>query len=46
MESWILVFLLVIIILSRFLLGSCLSAYIDYKLSKRFPNRPKKGWND
>ncbi|XP_069821317.1 small integral membrane protein 38 [Dendropsophus ebraccatus] len=42
MESGILVFLLVIIILSRFLLWSCLSTYIDYKLSKRFPNRTKK----
>ncbi|XP_040266609.1 small integral membrane protein 38 [Bufo bufo] len=42
MESWILMFLLVIIILSRFILWSCLSKYIDYKLSKRFPTRPKK----
>ncbi|XP_071970507.1 small integral membrane protein 38 [Engystomops pustulosus] len=40
-ESGVLVFLLVIIILSRFLLWSCLSTYIDYKLAKRFPNRPK-----
>ncbi|XP_068115767.1 small integral membrane protein 38 [Hyperolius riggenbachi] len=43
MESGILVFLLVVIILSRFILWSCLSTYIDYKLAKRFPD---KGWND
>ncbi|XP_063802150.1 small integral membrane protein 38 [Pseudophryne corroboree] len=42
MESGILVFLMVIIILSRFILWSCLSTYIDYKLSKRFPKRPKE----
>ncbi|XP_073397922.1 small integral membrane protein 38 [Dendrobates tinctorius] len=42
MESGILVFLLVLILLSRFILWSCLSTYIDYKLAKRFPHRPKK----
>ncbi|XP_053305315.1 small integral membrane protein 38 [Spea bombifrons] len=41
MESAILMFLLVIIIISRFLLWSCLSTYIDYKLAKRFPDKLK-----
>ncbi|XP_041445756.1 small integral membrane protein 38-like [Xenopus laevis] len=41
MESGILMILLVIIILSRFILWSCLSSYIDYKLSKRFPDAMK-----
>ncbi|XP_075043597.1 small integral membrane protein 38 [Mixophyes fleayi] len=42
MESGILVFLLVLIILSKFIVWSCLSTYIDYKLAKRFPKIKKK----
>ncbi|KAM8940560.1 small integral membrane protein 38 [Pelodytes ibericus] len=41
MESPILMLFLVIIIISRFILWSCLSTYIDYKLARRFPDRPK-----
>ncbi|XP_069481366.1 small integral membrane protein 38 [Ambystoma mexicanum] len=37
MESGILLGLLVFIILTRFLLWSCLSAYIDHRLARRFP---------
>ncbi|XP_040557709.1 small integral membrane protein 38 [Gallus gallus] len=42
MESVLLMTLLVVIILIRFVLWSCLSAYIDYKLSRRFPDRKKE----
>ncbi|XP_030307387.1 small integral membrane protein 38 [Calypte anna] len=42
MESVLLMTLLVIIILIRFILWSCLSAYIDYKLSRRFPDTKKE----
>ncbi|XP_063293649.1 small integral membrane protein 38 [Pelobates fuscus] len=41
MESALLMFILVIIILSRFLLWSCFSKYVDYKLAKRYPDRLK-----
>ncbi|XP_032300770.1 small integral membrane protein 38 [Excalfactoria chinensis] len=41
MESVLLMTLLVVIILIRFILWSCLSAYVDYKLSRRFPDRKK-----
>ncbi|XP_069082574.1 small integral membrane protein 38 [Pleurodeles waltl] len=43
MESSILMGLLVFIILTRFIVWSCLSAYIDYRLAKRFPERSLKG---
>ncbi|XP_033371228.1 small integral membrane protein 38 [Parus major] len=42
MESVLLMVLLVAIILIRFILWSCLSTYIDYKLSQRFPDRRKE----
>ncbi|XP_061855588.1 small integral membrane protein 38 [Colius striatus] len=42
MESVVLMILLVVIILIRFILWSCLSTYIDYKLSRRFPDRRKE----
>ncbi|XP_057270349.1 small integral membrane protein 38 [Pezoporus wallicus] len=42
MESTLLMILLVVIILIRFILWSCLSAYIDYKLSRRFPDTRKE----
>ncbi|XP_057882987.1 small integral membrane protein 38 [Melospiza melodia melodia] len=42
MESVLLMVLLVVIILIRFILWSCLSAYIDYKLSQRFPGTKKE----
>lgn len=34
--------LLVIILLARFLLWSCLGTYIDYKLARRQPRKPKE----
>ncbi|XP_075784898.1 small integral membrane protein 38 [Pelodiscus sinensis] len=42
MESGLLMILVVIIILIRFILWSCLSAYLDYKLSRRFPDKTEK----
>ncbi|XP_049676805.1 small integral membrane protein 38 [Accipiter gentilis] len=42
MESVLLMILLVVIILIRFILWSCLSAYIDYKMSRRFPDTRKE----
>nr|XP_056707902.1 small integral membrane protein 38 [Euleptes europaea] len=36
-----LMILVVIIILMRFILWSCFSAYLDYKLSRRFPEKRK-----
>ncbi|XP_051633199.1 small integral membrane protein 38 [Manacus candei] len=42
MESALLMILLVVIILIRFILWSSLSAYIDYKLSQRFPDTRKE----
>ncbi|XP_048340546.1 small integral membrane protein 38 [Sphaerodactylus townsendi] len=36
-----LMILVVIIILMRFILWSCFSAYLDYKLSQRFPEKRK-----
>ncbi|XP_030129357.1 small integral membrane protein 38 [Taeniopygia guttata] len=42
MEPDLLVVLLVVIILIRLILWSCLSAYIDYKLSQRFPDTKKE----
>ncbi|XP_074854633.1 small integral membrane protein 38 [Carettochelys insculpta] len=38
----LLMFLVVIIILIRFMLWSYLSAYLDYKLSQRFPDKMEK----
>ncbi|XP_077622684.1 small integral membrane protein 38 [Crocuta crocuta] len=34
--------LLVIILLARFLLWSCLGTYIDYKLARRHAGKPKE----
>ncbi|XP_068050301.1 small integral membrane protein 38 [Anomalospiza imberbis] len=42
MESVLLMVLLVVIILIRFILWSCLSSYIDHKLSQRFPDTKKE----
>nr|CAI9704973.1 unnamed protein product [Rangifer tarandus platyrhynchus] len=50
MASWLggstapdpLLVLLVIILLARFLLWSCLGTYIDYRLSRRQPRKPKE----
>ncbi|XP_032045304.1 small integral membrane protein 38 [Anas acuta] len=42
MESVLLMILLIVIIFIRFVLWSCLSAYIDYKLSRRFPDKRKE----
>ncbi|XP_053545276.1 small integral membrane protein 38 [Bombina bombina] len=42
MESAILMILLIIIIMSRFILWSCFSRYIDYKLAQRFPENKYK----
>ncbi|XP_064423093.1 small integral membrane protein 38-like [Latimeria chalumnae] len=41
MESDALMVLVVIIILTRFILWSCLSAFVDYKLARRFPEQKK-----
>ncbi|XP_060610894.1 small integral membrane protein 38 [Anolis sagrei] len=37
-----LMILLVVIILTRFILWSCFSAYLDYKLARRFPEKRKE----
>ncbi|XP_066216445.1 small integral membrane protein 38 [Saccopteryx leptura] len=37
-----LVVLLVIILLTRFILWSCLGTYIDYRLARRQPRKPKE----
>ncbi|XP_072826967.1 small integral membrane protein 38 [Vicugna pacos] len=50
MASWLggsmapdpLMVLLVIILLARFILWSCLGTYIDYKLARRQPRKPKE----
>lgn len=50
MDSWFggamgaepLLALLVAILLARFLLWFCLSTFIDYRLSRRFPHKPKE----
>ncbi|XP_045039379.2 small integral membrane protein 38 [Desmodus rotundus] len=50
MESWSggsagpdpLMVLLVIILLARFFLWSCLGTYIDYRLAWRRPHKPKE----
>ena len=34
--------LLVIVLLARFILWSCLGTYIDYKLARRHPQKPKE----
>ncbi|XP_077175115.1 small integral membrane protein 38 [Paroedura picta] len=41
MGSSPLMILLVVIILLRFILWSCFRAYLDYKLSRRFPEKRK-----
>ncbi|XP_053141155.1 small integral membrane protein 38 [Hemicordylus capensis] len=41
MGSGPLMILVVVIILIRFILWSCLSAYLDYKPSRRFPEKRK-----
>ncbi|XP_034868289.1 small integral membrane protein 38 [Mirounga angustirostris] len=50
MASWLagsmgsdpLMVLLVLILLARFILWSCLGTYIDYKLARRQPRKPKE----
>lgn len=50
MDSWLggsagpdpLMVLLVIILLARFLLWSCLGTYVDYRLAQRQPRKPKE----
>ncbi|XP_036991345.2 small integral membrane protein 38 [Artibeus jamaicensis] len=50
MDSWFggssgpdpLLVLLVIILLARFLLWSCLGTYVDYRLARRQPCKPKE----
>lgn len=37
-----LVVLLVLILLARFLLWSCLGAYLDYRMRPRPPHKPKR----
>ncbi|KAM6158967.1 small integral membrane protein 38 [Rhynchocyon petersi] len=34
--------LLVVILLARFLLWSCLGIFIDYRLARRVPSKPKE----
>ncbi|KAF6334331.1 small integral membrane protein 38 [Rhinolophus ferrumequinum] len=34
--------LLVIVLLARFILWSCLGTYIDYRLARRQPRKPKE----
>ncbi|XP_045411359.1 small integral membrane protein 38 [Lemur catta] len=34
--------LLVLILLVRFILWSCLSTYLDYRLARRQPRKPKE----
>ncbi|XP_066472839.1 small integral membrane protein 38 [Tiliqua scincoides] len=41
MGSGPLMILVIVIILTRFILWSCFSAYLDYKLSRRFPEKRK-----
>ncbi|XP_072838684.1 small integral membrane protein 38 [Pogona vitticeps] len=41
MASDILMILVVVIILTRFILWSCFSVYLDYKLARRFPEKRK-----
>lgn len=50
MASWLgdtvgpdpLMVLLVIILLVRFILWSCLGTYMDYRLARRYPDKPKE----
>ncbi|XP_051685824.1 small integral membrane protein 38 [Oryctolagus cuniculus] len=47
MASWLdgsdpLVLLLVLVLLARFLLWSCLGAYLDYRLGRPRPRKPKQ----
>ncbi|XP_058925844.1 small integral membrane protein 38 [Kogia breviceps] len=37
-----LVLLLGVILLARFILWSCLATYIDYRLARRRPRKPKE----
>ncbi|XP_049748696.1 small integral membrane protein 38 [Loxodonta africana] len=37
-----LILLLVAILLARFLLWSCLGAFIDYRLARQLPRKPKE----
>ncbi|XP_044291596.1 small integral membrane protein 38 [Varanus komodoensis] len=41
MESGLLMILMVIIILTRFILWSCFSVYLDYRLARRCPQKRK-----
>ncbi|XP_068922201.1 small integral membrane protein 38 [Petaurus breviceps papuanus] len=42
MDSDPLMVLLVIIILARFILWSCLGTFVDYRLARRRPSKPKQ----
>lgn len=50
MASWLgdtlgpdpLMVLLVVILLVRFILWSCLGTYMDYRLARRYPDKPKE----
>ncbi|XP_057635792.1 small integral membrane protein 38 [Chionomys nivalis] len=50
MASWLgdtlgpdpLMVLLVVILLVRFILWSCLGTYMDYRLARRYPGKPKE----
>ncbi|KAM8969119.1 small integral membrane protein 38 [Sminthopsis crassicaudata] len=42
MDSDPLMVLLVIIILARFILWSCLGTFVDYRLARRRPSKAKK----
>ncbi|XP_043827982.1 small integral membrane protein 38 [Dromiciops gliroides] len=42
MDSDPLMVLLVIILLARFILWSCLGTFVDYRLSRRRPSKPKQ----
>ncbi|XP_036621208.1 small integral membrane protein 38 [Trichosurus vulpecula] len=42
MDSDPLLVLLVIIILARFILWSCLGTFVDYRLARRRPSKPKQ----
>ncbi|XP_068410944.1 small integral membrane protein 38 [Eschrichtius robustus] len=37
-----LILLLVVILLARFILWSCLGTYVDYRLARRRPRKPKE----
>ncbi|XP_074083720.1 small integral membrane protein 38 [Macrotis lagotis] len=42
MDSEPLMVLLVIILLARFILWSCLGTFVDYRLAQKRPSKPKQ----